>query len=416
MHGVHGLPNMHGMSQGPTSGLLQGISPEHVPALLAPLLVPVAIWLFLKGARAAAAHGFVPAERFLRGYAASSPATRTAAVLLLVTAFIHLGLVPGHMQEAPALARLFFVNGVLFVGAAIACFTVSWWRPAAAVLLVLTLLAYLSAVGKGTEDVDQLGIATKLVELAALGLVLVPSRNAVHSLGSALRRTAAAGALIFATVVVGAGIWGAELKPHNAAAAAAVQQDEHGSIGHGHEGHDPTGMVMQSVPSTPPTPAQRAAAAKLAADTKAGTARYQNVAVALADGYRPTTATNQPLVHYGNPKYMHDGRILDPARPEELVYANTAHGPVLLGAMYMTEQAVRPGPDIGGSLTQWHAHANICFAANAAIAGFLTPFGTCPAGTINVLTPAMLHVWTIDNPTGAYGELDPAFVAHLVHS
>jgi hypothetical protein len=145
---------MSGMDGSSSSGLLAGISPDHIPALIAPLLLPAAIWLFLIGARRASAAGFRPATRFLRGYGAASTVHRTAAVLLLVTGFIHLGLVPGHAREAPALARLFAINGVLFVLVAVASFTVRWWRPTAAILLLLTLLAYISAVGKGTESVD----------------------------------------------------------------------------------------------------------------------------------------------------------------------------------------------------------------------------------------------------------------------
>jgi len=80
----------------------------------------------------------------------------------------------------------------------------------------------------------------------------------------------------------------------------------------------------------------------------------------------------------------------------------------------MTEKLGQTGPEIAGPLVRWHTHAGICFGSGGGIAGIVSPFGTCPAGSINVLTPAMLHVWTVDgNPTGAYGELDPDFIARL---
>jgi hypothetical protein len=170
---------------------------------------------------------------------------------------------------------------------------------------------------------------------------------------------------------------------------------------------------MQTIPTRAPTQQEQMAAAKLAADTRAGISKYEDVRVALADGYRPTTPPKQPIVHYGNKAYAHDGRLLDPSRPENLVYANTSHGLVLLGAMYMTEKLGQAGPDPAGSLVQWHRHATICFAPTSAIGGFLSPFGTCPAGAINVLTPAMLHVWTIEGAASPYGELDPIFVKYL---
>ena len=410
MYSLHVMPPTGSAGSGPLSGLRAGISSDHRPALIAALLVPAAIWLFLRAANTAATHGFRPAANFLRGYAAASLVTRVTAVLLVLTGFIHLGLVPGHAGEAPALARLFAINGLLFLAAAISCFTVSRWRLPVAALLVLTVLAYINAIGKGQESPDQLGIVTKLIELAALGLVLLPARTPSHR--HAVRRTLAAGTLVLATLFTGVGIWGVELKP-NRAEAKAVVQDEQGAIDR-KGAPDPTGMVMQAGPSRPPTASERAAADRLAAATKAGIARYEDVAVAIADGYRPTTPAGQPLVHYGNPKYMHDGRLLDPTRPEDLVYANTRNGIVLLGAMYMTEKLGQTGPEIAGPLVRWHTHAGICFGSGGGIAGIVSPFGTCPAGSINVLTPAMLHVWTVDgNPTGAYGELDPDFIARL---
>jgi hypothetical protein len=173
------------------------------------------------------------------------------------------------------------------------------------------------------------------------------------------------------------------------------------------------GMYMQPVPESI-TPQQSAAAVQLVEATKAGIARYANVAVAIADGYRPATPLGASTIHYANAVQMRRGRLLDPRHPDELVYATTRHGLVLLGAMYMTHGLAEPGPDIGGALTDWHMHTNLCFVLGKwAIDGFVTPFGQCPVLSINVTTPAMLHVWTFDNPRGPYGELDPADLARI---
>lgn len=172
------------------------------------------------------------------------------------------------------------------------------------------------------------------------------------------------------------------------------------------------GMVMQATPAVA-TAQQRAAAAQLAAATRVGIARYADIRLALADGYRPATAPAAATVHYRNPAYVADGRVLDPTRPEELVYANTAGGPRLLGAMYLLAKPGLPGPDIGGPLTRWHVHTNLCIGPGAAIVGIVSPFGLCPAGSVNVATPAMLHVWSVESPGGPFGELDPAFLAQL---
>jgi len=118
-------------------------------------------------------------------------------------------------------------------------------------------------------------------------------------------------------------------------------------------------------------------------------------------------------VHYVNPKYAHSGGV-GPLHPQALVYANTPQGPLLLGAMYMSARAGVAPPDVGGSLAEWHTHSNLCFSVlGFAIDGLESPFGTCPVGSINAPTPAMLHVWTVPNPAGPFADLTPAFVARL---
>lgn len=134
----------------------------------------------------------------------------------------------------------------------------------------------------------------------------------------------------------------------------------------------------------PPTPQQQEAADKLAAETKAGVAKYLDPAAAEAEGYQPSSPSWRPVTHYINPAYQRDGEILDPSRPESLVYANTSKGPVLLGAMYLMPEPGTLGPRIGGCLTQWHPHS-----------------------LWGQETPEMMHVWTADVPGGPFSELRP---------
>jgi hypothetical protein len=164
-----------------------------------------------------------------------------------------------------------------------------------------------------------------------------------------------------------------------------------------------------------PTPEEQAAAAKLAADTAAGIAKYADVDVALADGYRPFGVPNATMVHYTNHRYENDGVILDPTRPETLVYAGTPHGPVLLGAMYSLPGLDRTSPAVGGPRTVWHVHANICVGPLPPfLIGVLSPFGSCPFGSFNVVSGAMIHVWTVDWPGGLFGHMTDAGVKRLV--
>ncbi len=166
-------------------------------------------------------------------------------------------------------------------------------------------------------------------------------------------------------------------EPSGPAASSAGQKEEH----HAHC-------------TELPTPQQQEAADRLAADTKVGVAKYVDPSVAEAEGYQPSSPSWRPITHYLNPTYQRDGEILDPSRPESLVYANTSKGPVLLGAMYLMPEPSAPGPQIGGCLTQWHAHS---------LWGWETP--------------EMMHVWTADVSGGPFSELRPrTFVQSLEDS
>ncbi len=153
------------------------------------------------------------------------------------------------------------------------------------------------------------------------------------------------------------------------------------------------GMVMAPVPAGPPTAAQRAAADRLVAETTVALEPFASLSAATAAGYVPATNPSGYVVHYANWQTVKAGAVLDPARPSALVYANTVDGPVLLGAMYMGPGPCQPGPDIGGSLTQWHAHDNLCLSPTHQVVGRAAANGTCTSGVHNTSTYFMLHVW-----------------------
>ena len=110
---------------------------------------------------------------------------------------------------------------------------------------------------------------------------------------------------------------------------------------------------------------------------------------------------------------MVDADVLDPNHVQSLIYYNSKEGTELIGAMYIMPRRGEAGPAIGGPLTVWHQHSNICFdnvtgiAVAFAHAGgddFAThdKSGACPRGSTNKTTPLMLHVWLIDNPDGPF--------------
>ena len=316
------------------------------------------------------------------------------ASLLVCTGLVHLALAPEH----PALRGAFLLDGAAFLLMAVASTRdARWWRLPTVVLLLATIVAYLVVVLRGQEAPDDLGVATKCVELLALGLLLWPRQARVS-----WRWLITTGSLLTTIVLSGGVAWAATLRAGSGPAA------------HSHA-HTLDGKVV--IAAAPPTDQQRADAARLLNDTRLGIERYSDVSAALADGYVPGGPPAAPTVHYTNPRYKHEPYVLDPARPQGLVYANTPNGLLLLGAMYMLPKANEAPPDVGGSLTEWHTHANLCFyPPTFAIGGMQSPFGTCPVGAINAPTPAMLHVWTVPNPGGPFADLNPAFEARLTRA
>lgn len=99
-------------------------------------------------------------------------------------------------------------------------------------------------------------------------------------------------------------------------------------------------------------------------------------------------------------------QALDPLRPESLMYDWDAPEPTLQGAMFIMEDVASMGPMIGGCLTTWRMHDNLCYTGDplvdGTIVGFSDKFGGCPSQTMLRVTPEMLHVWIIPRPGGPF--------------
>jgi len=158
--------------------------------------------------------------------------------------------------------------------------------------------------------------------------------------------------------------------------------------------------------TAPPTAAQVIAAGQLIKQTGASLARYRSVQAAFAAGYTYVLRTNGEehlLYDGGNPAYAG----LNPQHPSSLVYAINVprHAPILLGAMYI-EDGHANGPQVGGSLTRWHAHLVVCEGGKPTIAGFGVQLrGFCNPGTWHDrYTAQMLHVWVVPYPGGPFSD------------
>jgi hypothetical protein len=223
---------------------------------------------------------------------------------------------------------------------------------------------------------------------------------------------------------------------------AAGQHDHGGGAGHGHDGgtaaaagdghehgddastedhavgadHHASAEPVAYDPNKPldfggvegVTPEQQARAENLVAVTLAGLPQWSDPAVAEAAGFRSIGDGRTGVEHFVHQGYMRDDVILDPDQPESLVYDTTEGGRKLVAAMYM----VKPGtpldavPDIGGSLTQWHVHDNLCYNAQGRVAGLTDAAGNCAAGLIKPVETPMIHVWIEPHRCGPFAALE----------
>jgi hypothetical protein len=174
-----------------------------------------------------------------------------------------------------------------------------------------------------------------------------------------------------------------------------------GSHGAGHgggHGHGGQGSA---------TAAEQEAADKLVSDTEAGAARFEDLEVARAAGYEQMVGKRgkQPVpsrpAHFLNKEYVEDEKILDPERPEGLMYMKTRDGETkLIGALYVAPRGA--GPTVGGELTQWHTHSLLCigYDETKGVVVSLRRLSGCLEDSSPGSELEMMHVWLFDHPDG----------------
>lgn len=240
----------------------------------------------------------------------------------------------------------------------------------------------------GHESVFTIDNPAHVVFLAGIGLIVVGMlgflggqvRAARSSRGSRLIAVAAVSVSFVFVATVGA-VSAVETQ-FAAAAPAGAAGHVHGAAGSAAALHHATivtdGPGCQP-PGTPPTAAQRAAAAELLATVRATWLPSLTTTAARALGYvAPKVPGKDPvLVHYGNRGLANaTSDLMDPARPQALVYLHLPDGATVLGGVLFTAP-IGQGPCPGGSTTLWHYHQ---------------------AGA----TREMIHVWLFDNPSGPF--------------
>ena len=166
------------------------------------------------------------------------------------------------------------------------------------------------------------------------------------------------------------------------------------------------GMVIWEVSEYPqgtvPTADQLAAADDLvercyAVALRHGWHEYER---GLADGYRRVDA-----YHYRKDEFMLDDHVLNPERPEVLMYYPTEPDGKqrLAGFMFYARDRKARGPQIGGPRTIWHWHHWLrpqCVVNGLAVGWSVN--GKCKKGEPSQYSGEMMHVWLIEHPEGAF--------------
>jgi hypothetical protein len=220
---------------------------------------------------------------------------------------------------------------------------------------------------------------------------------------------------------------GDEAAGHEHGGEAAAGHD-HGAGGEGaesaaagdHAGHEAAAVAPTPYDPTKPidlggvdgvTPEQQAAAENLIAITLWRLPQWSDPKVAEAAGFHSIGDGFTGYEHFIQWDWINDGYILDPDHPESLVYRVDSKGTrTLEAAMYMLPQGetLDTVPELGGRLTQWHIHDDLCFTPGEApkVRGVTGVGQGCPPGLTKLDPVPMIHVWIVPHRCGPFAALE----------
>jgi hypothetical protein len=251
-----------------------------------------------------------------------------------------------------------------------------------------------------------LGIMLIAAGLAGALVTAAQARRGWTPLPTAARAGVGALSLVVALAAGAAGAWAMGAGDHEhghadgGAAAHAATAEDGGGAGHAHE---------QNLPDVnAATPEQRAKAQALLDQSIAATRKYTDATAAEAAGYRVDAAKpDAKFVHAGNPAYRTDGELVDPARPESVIYWRGPQGKLtLVGVLYVVPKGTAP-PDVAGPITRWHSH-QACWDPGARRKLSKPEDGRCPPGQQLRQSGQMMHVWFTGDLATAYARRPPA--------
>ena len=236
-----------------------------------------------------------------------------------------------------------------------------------------------------------IGIALVAVGLAGALATLVLEARGVRPRSAPARLGVAGAAVALALVAGGTGVWAA------GAGAAGAPKHVHGP---------------NLAPVAAASDDERARAEALWKASAANAERWRDPAAAARAGFRfrdqDEAGPGRPVrfLHVPNPAWRADGRVLDPAHPETLVYwTGPGERLTLVGVMYTAPRGAH-GPTVGGPITRWHDHESCRDPATQAKLGRPVD-GACPQGQVYRRSGEMMHVWFTGDLATAFARRAP---------
>lgn len=351
------------------------------------------------------------------------------ALLSLAAGFLHAAVIDSHRGHG--------ISAGVFAGMAL--FQIVWagvvMAKASRVVLVVGAVANAaflvgwvvsrtSGIGlvSGFEDAESVRLTDSVVAgmeaLVVVGAVVLavalPARRLwpAGRLGSAV--LASVGLVVAAVGVPAAA--DANSYVHNGHPEGSEAGGEGGEVAAAAHGDHASG-VPGAVESTVATPEQEAAAEALLTDTIEGLWQWTDPDRTYAAGFRTIGDGPTGTEHLVNWNWINDDVVLDPDAPEALVFRVTPDGARVLEAAMFMAPAGTPAeeiPDIGGPITQWHVHDNLCYAPvemidgapSRRVIGITSADGTCTAGEHPEPEAPMLHVWVVPRACGPFSSLE----------
>jgi hypothetical protein len=255
-------------------------------------------------------------------------------------------------------------------------------------------------------------------------------------LAAGLAGVAVLGALLAAAGVAGRFAWarrpqpvlvgGAVLATLGLVVPGMVNAAGHAHAG-GHGSHEDMGHESASIPPRPydgtlpvdfsgvpgVSAEEQAEAEALATRTIERLPQWADTQTAYDAGFRTIGDAPTGVEHYINWRWIGDDSVLDPDRPESLVYQVDGERRTLVAAMYMgkLDDTLETFPGVGGNLIQSHIHNNLCFAGEEyawTVADVAGPEEECRPGTqrLGDNQVPMIHVWLTGHPCGPFAALE----------